>query len=154
MFRKSSYNEFTKLSYNEFIKLLYIEYTKSSNDEYQHSLFSDFTKTTTNIFFRILIATFSNAIILSQNKINNNKIIVKSTMIKTLITKIILAKIITKTHTHSTIFITIVTINLLCTCDENELFAIDNVFSSFQTSKLIFFTKIIFSITTNSHVIN
>ena len=162
MLRESSYSELTKSSYSEFIKSSHIEYSESSNDDYQHSLFNNFTKTIISTLYRILIASFLNAATLFQSKINNNKIVVKSTVIKTFITKTISAfitktisaKIITKTHIHSTTFITIVTISLLCTCDENKLSATDDVFFSFQISKFIFFTKTLFLITTSSHVMN
>ena len=117
IFRELSHNAYTKSSYND--------YTKSSYDEYKKSIFNDFTKTITNIIFRILIATFLNAITIFSNMINSNEIIVKSTMIKTFITKIVSIETITKTHIHFAIFMIIVTINIFCTCDENELFAID-----------------------------
>ena len=117
MFRESSHNVYIELSYSD--------YTKSSYDEYKESIFSDFTKTITNIIFRILIAIFLSAITIFSNMINNNEIIVKSAMIKTLITKIVSIETITKTHIHFAIFMIIVTINILCTCDESELFAID-----------------------------
>ena len=117
MSRESSHNVYIKSSYND--------YTKSLYDEYKESIFNDFTKTITSIIFRTLTATFLNAITIFSSMINNNEVIVRSTMIKTFTTRIVSIETITKTHIHFAIFMIIVTINIFCTCDESELFAID-----------------------------
>ena len=137
----------TKISRNDTMprKPSQSEYTTSSYNRLTAS-FSDFTKTITSTISRTVTATLLSASTISQSLTSSNEVLVKPTVIETLITRTIPTKTVTKTHTHSATFIIIVTINLLCTCDENELFVTSNAFPRLKFQSSYFSQRLYFQL--------
>ena len=120
-------------------------FARSSLSGYRESLFNDFTETITSIIFRTLIATLLSVAASFSSMISSNEVVVGSAVIETLITRIVFAETVTKTYTHSAIVITIVTMSILCTCGESEIFATDKTFCRFRLIAHLFNKNFVFN---------